>query len=415
MNRRDLLKTSFLGFALPMLESFADNKPNTNNAVRLACIGHWLGIYTPAFFPKKPGRTYEMTRLLKPLKNLRQDYSVFSGLDHRCSHGHKSWNNFLCGTDGRTVSLDQLIADKIGQQSRYKSLPITCGKKPAEAAMNITKSGIVLPMINRPSVLFNMLFASATDIARRKYEIDSGRSVLDCVLQDVKDLNRQVSQNDKGKLNDYFSAVRDVEKNVNKRRAWLDKPAKKTDFQMPKHDPMATELLFECEKLMFDLMALAFESDSTKLCTYLGPGNQQVFRLDGELLSTSYHGLSHHGNTPSSIEEFTKINYQHMTNLAYFIDKLKERKDAQGRPLLDTTIVYFGSGLGNANTHSTSNVPVLVAGGGFKHGTHHAIERDKSSSPVLGQLFVTFMQQLGMKVNSFANAKGNMNEYFMGA
>ena len=104
-----------------------------------------------------------------------------------------------------------------------------------------------------------------------------------------------------------------------------------------------------------------------------------------------------------------------MTNLAYFIDKLKERKDAQGRPLLDTTIVYFGSGLGNANTHSTSNVPVLVAGGGFKHGTHHAIERDKSSSPVLGQLFVTFMQQLGMKVNSFANAKGNMNEYFMGA
>lgn len=413
MNRRDLLKTSLLGFALPTLETFAGKVSTKAKASRLVCIGHWLGIYTPEFFPKMAGENYEITKLLKPLEHLKNDFSVFSGLDHRFSHGHKSWNNFLCGTDARTVSLDQVVADEIGQDSRYKSLPITCGRKPAESAMNVTESGIILPMINRPTVLFNKLFSSSTDIKRLKYELESGRSVLDSIHTDLKVLQQKVSKNDKSKLDDYVSAVRGVEENLTKRKFWLDKPIKKIDFKMPRRDPMATELLFECEKLMFDLMALAFESDSTKVATYLGPGDQQVFRINGELLSTSYHGLSHHGNNSGSVKDFLKINFEHMKNLAYFIGKLKECKDAYGRELLDSTIVYFGSGLGNGNTHSTSNVPVLVAGGGFKHGAHHKIDRERKYAPVLGQLFATMMQQLGMKNNSFANAKGNMNQYLV--
>ena len=415
MKRRSFIKASLLSFALPSLETFGDQsiERHLNRPSKIVCLGNWLGLHTPDFFPKDTGKHYTTSRLLKPLEKYRNDFTVFSGLDHRCSHGHKSWNNFLCGTDSKSISLDQLIAEEIGFKTRYKTLQMTCGRKPAEAAMNITRSGIVLPLINRPSVLFNKLFSSPEDIKRRKYEIESGRSVLDQIWADAKDLKKQVSNNDKKKLDEYFSSVRDVEKNIQKRYIWLDKPVHVTDYKMPKRDPMAAELLFECERIMFDLICLAFESNSTNICTYLGSGDQNVFRIEGELLSSTFHGLSHHGNRKQTVEEYVKVNELYMKNIAHLIKTLKSKTDSTGRPLLDTTILYLSSGLGNANTHSTSNVPVLVAGGGFKHGFHHAINPSSAKAPILGQLFVTMIQQLGIDKDSFANAKGDMNNYLL--
>ena len=279
--------------------------------------------------------------------------------------------------------------------------------------MNVTKDGIVLPLISRPSVLFNKLFASPGDIARKKYETESGRSVLDNIRGSLKGLSEKVSKRDKEKLDEYFTAVRGVEKNIQKRSLWLDKPAHKTDYQMPKRDPMASELMFDCEKIMFDLIVLAFESGATNICSYIGAGDQNVFRVDGELLTASYHGLSHHGNRTKSVEEYIRVNEMHLNNVAGLLKQLKEKKDAHGKSLLDTSIVYLSSGLGNANTHSTANVPVLLAGGGFKHGSHHAIDPKSTSAPVLGQLFVSIMQKLGMDEDTFAKAKGNMNSYLL--
>lgn len=413
MKRRNFIKASVLGFALPSLEIFADKPIKSPSVSRMLCLGNWLGFYTPEFFPKSTGKDYKSSRLLMPVDEFRNDYTIFSGLDHRCSHGHKSWNNFLCGTDSQTISLDQKIAEVRGQETRFKTIQLTCGRKPAEAAMNVTKDGIVLPLINRPSVLFNKLFSPPQDIARRKYEAESGKSVLDNIRGSLKEFSKKVGKRDNEKLDEYFTAVRGVEKNIYKRRLWLDKPVHTTDYKMPKRDPMAAELLFDCEKIMFDLSVLAFEIGATNIISYIGSGDQNVFRVDGELLTASYHGLSHHGNRPKTVEEYVRVNEMQMNNVAALLKQLKEKKDVHGRSLLDSTIVYLSSGLGNSNTHSTSNVPVLLAGGGFKHGSHHAIDASSDNAPVLGQLFVSMMQKMGMNEKAFANAKGDMNSYLL--
>ena len=248
-----------------------------------------------------------------------------------------------------------------------------------------------------------------------RYVLESGQSVLDLVLDEAKALERRVSRPDQRKLGEFFSSVRDVEKKIQKRREWLDRPSPKVDYELPKFDPVAPDLSLECETMMYDLMALALETDSTRVITLLVPGAGQVFTIDGEKLIAGYHGLSHHGNDPTKIADFNRIGREHVTRFGVFLDHLRERKDAQGQSLLESAIVLYSSGMGDANTHNNSNLPVLVAGGGFQHGRYHAIDREKrtSSTPLFGDLFISFLQQMGIEREQFANASRNMNEFLL--
>jgi hypothetical protein len=281
--------------------------------------------------------------------------------------------------------------------------------------MSFTKEGISLPSIGRPSVLYGKLFSSDSDKARMDYILESNGSALDLVLDEARALKKQVSARDAEKLDEYFSSVRDVEKKVQKQRQWLEVPTPKVDFKLPDYDPVAPDLSLECEAIMYDLMALALETDSTRVISMMVPGQGQVFTIDGEKLSAGYHGLSHHGNDPEKVAEFNQVGKEQVTHFGQFLRRLNEKKDAEGRPLLDTTAVFYGSGMGDANTHNNSRLPVLLAGGGYKHGAHHAIDRNNetSATPLLGDLFLTIMESMGVEQERFVKATRNMNDFLL--
>lgn len=426
-DRRHFLKASSIGLSLPLLESSTRlasaasvSAPATSAAIanapvkRLVTVGTYLGFHTPSWFPKETGTDYQMSDVLAPLEDLRSDFSIFSGLDHRAPNGHKNWSNFLTGKGTPGISLDQIVAGAIGNQSRFASLQVTCGSA-GEARQSFTKEGISLPSIGRPSVLYGKLFSSDSDKARMDYILESNGSALDLVMDEARTLKKQVSARDAEKLDEYFSSVRDVEKKVQKQRQWLEVPTPKVDFKLPDYDPVAPDLSLECEAIMYDLMALALETDSTRVISMVVPGQGQVFTIDGEKLSAGYHGLSHHGNDPDKIAEFNQVGRSHVSAFGEFLRRLNEKKDAEDRPLLDTTAVFYGSGMGNANTHNNSRLPALLAGGGFKHGAHHAIDRDNetSATPLLGDLFLTIMESMGLEQERFVKATRNMNDYLM--
>ena len=376
-------------------------------------MGTYLGFHQPDFFPARPGRDYELPLALRPLERFRRDFTVFSGLDHRGRNGHHGWKAWMSGSATGGVSMDQLVAAKIGDRTRIDSLQVTCGSPPDEARMSFTQEGVALPMIGRPSVLFRTLFRSAGDSARVDYLISTNRSVLDGVTEEARALERSVTAQDRAKLGEYFASLRAVEKGLLKQRLWLDRPVPDVEYPLPEFDPVAPDLALECESIMYDLMALALSTDSTRVLTFLIPGWSQVFTIGGRRLSAGYHGLSHHGNDPLRIADYNLVGLEHVRRFAGFLDKLSEATDSRQRPLLDTTAVVFGSGMGDANTHDNSNLPTLVAGGGFRHGWHRRIDRDAASPRRLGDLYLTLMQGFGIEIESFAGASRNLNEHLV--
>jgi len=410
-HRRQFLQATGVSLALPMLETFAAPAPtNTPKASRLVCIGAYLGFYTPKFYPKQSGRDYEMSPLLKPVEDFRDDFTVFSGLDHRAKNGHGAWDNFLCGQRSKDVSLDQIVADHVGHQTRHSSIHVTAGK--SYRSMSYTKHGVALPMIQRPSVLYQKLFASTGDRKRTEYLLESGQSVIDQVLSDAKGLEKRITARDRDKLEEYFTSIREVEKGMEKQRKGMDQPTPAVQYKLPEFDPIAPTQMLEAEKLFYDLIALALETDSTRVATMFLTGAGQVFTLDGETLRAGYHALSHHGNDPDKIRDLVRVEMEHVKLLGNFLQQLKTRTDSQDRPLLDSTIVLVGTGMGDASRHSNRDLPTLVAGGGFDHGQHIKVNPKKGDAPLLGDLYITLQQQLGLEANKFSNAQKNLNNLF---
>ena len=409
-DRRRFLKAAGVSLALPALESFAavdSGRGRLVKARRMVCVGTYLGFYQGAFFPEQAGADYELSTLLQPLAAHRDDFTVFSGLDHRAPNGHGAWNNFLCGQSPNHYSLDQQVADEIGGETRFPSLQLSAGK--ASRTMSHTRQGVALPMILRPSVLYRKLFTSPEDRARREYLLRSGHSALDGVIEDAKRLQRRVSAADRKKLSEYFDSVRDVETRLAHQIRTVHEPIPETDYRLPDYDPLSPTLQLEAETIMYDLMALALETESTRVISLFIGGLGQVFTIDGHTLRAGYHALSHHGNDPDAIADLIKVETEHMRCFERFLTHLKRKTDAEGRPLLDQTIVLLGTGMGDSSRHANSNLPTLVAGGGFRHGQHSAADRKAPGAPLLGDLYLSLMQQMGLESDRFSNATRNLN------
>jgi len=413
-NRRCVLRASGVTIALPGLESIqtthageASDALEEPKAKRFVCVGTYLGFYQEAFFPKQSGRNYELSELLRELGGFRDEFTVFSGFDHQAPNGHAAWNNFLCGQTPNEYSLDQRIADHLGASYRYPSFQLSAGK--ASQTMSHTKQGIALPMVQRPSVLYSKLFASDADRHRTEYLLRSGRSAMDSVLEDARQLQRSVSKADQVKLGEYFDSIREVERRMS-RNLELGEVTHTTDYKLPDYDPVAPTMQLEAEKLMYDLMALAIETDSTPVLSLFIGGLGQVFTIDGETLQAGYHALSHHGNDPDAIRDLIRVEREHMKCFAHFLGLLKSKTDASGVSLLDSTIVLLGTGMGDASRHANRNLPTLVAGGGFNHGQHVANDSSSNQPRLLGDLYITLMQHFGMSVETFSNATRNLND-----
>jgi hypothetical protein len=318
LNRRQFLRAVGVSLALPTLGSLSRLTatsaiaPEATKATRLVCVGANLGLHGPSLFPKETGSDYTVTPLLKDLIRHKDQLSLFSGLDHRAPNGHNSWDNYLCGNRVGDVTLDQIAAKKVGTHTRFESLQLSAGKGSFRQQMVFNQEGIPLPTTERPSVVYQKLFGLPEDVERTEYLIKSGHSSLDKVTSEAKHLQNRVSQNDKDKLEEYFSSVRDLEQRMERQLKGLHDPRPVVDYQLPAYDPIAPTLMLENQALMYDLMSLALETDSTRVITMFLPGLGQVFTINGEMLSAGYHALSHHGNNPEMIADLIKVEAEHM-------------------------------------------------------------------------------------------------------
>jgi len=409
-----LPETGFAAEKSPTDKSPTDKSPAT--ARRLVCIAPDYGVHPESFFPEQTGSDYAMPAVLNSLQRHRNDLTVFSQLDHPgVGGGHGCTRTLLNGVKGgdaggdrrKLLSLDQLAAEQIGSETRYPSLITGRG-----APISYTRAGIPIPSVPTPDQLFQLLFVEDDKQlkARRKRSLRENRSILDVVLQDARGLRTRLAAQDQRKLEEYLAAVRETERKLARRRNWLDISKPRAKAPKPGDEPGADVYPYDMS-LFYQVMVLALQTESTRVLVYQMPGGNRRFTFDG--ITLGYHTLTHHGKDPERVRQLQIIDAYYLSQLAGFIDRLKKTKDRQGQPLLDSTLVFFGSGMGNASSHSSRNLPALVAGGGLKHGMHHAFPKSGERGTPISNLYVTLLQQLGIETDRFASSNGNLNHLLM--
>ena len=410
MDRRRFLKGLGTAVSLPfmdaMVPAFARGTEKEQPS-RFVAICASLGFHGPHLFPEKPGSDYELTPYLSLLKEHRNDFTLFSGLSHQDQQGndgHASEMTWLTGAIRpglagfrNSISLDQLIANKIGLETRYPYLALSSGGN----SISWSSSGVSIPAQNSPSAIFKALFIDGTEweIEHEMGEIKSGRSILDTVLGQAKRLGTDLGERDREKLDEYLTSVRDLELRLQQSEGWVTRPKPKTDAKPPtdiedKNDTIAKQ------KLMYDMMALAIQSDSTRTMTFqLSALGSVPSNLPG--VNSDWHGLSHHGKDESKINQLKIVEEAEFIAFNGFLSKLKSVQE-NGRSLLDNTSIIFGSNLGNASAHDWRNLPIIMAGGGFKHGAY--VAHDPEDNTPLSNLFIPVAQRMGVEIDSFATS-----------
>jgi len=413
LHRRTLLRAAGVAIALPMLESLnakaADGDSKAIPRRRIVAMNVGLGLHAPNLIPEQAGRDYELPPYLKEIAEFRDQFTVFSGVSHpEVGGGHSSYKSYLtCAPHPNsagfrnTISLDQLAAAQLGGETRFASLSLSS----SGPGLSWSRSGVEIPTVTRPSFVFRRLFVAgkADEQARQMQALRDGQSVLDAVMDKTRRLGAKLSGRDRQKLEQYYEAVREAERRLARAEAWEHKPKPKVDVKPPVDEPDSKKMI-EQMRLMYDVMHLAIETDSTRFITYNINGMNAVPVIPG--VDSDYHNLSHHGKDPSKIEQLTIVESALFKELGGFLKKLQETEESAGS-LLDETMVMFGSNLGNASSHDTHNMPILLAGGGFRHGQHLAFDRDNNYP--LPNLFVSMLQRLGLETDKFGTASGTMS------
>lgn len=412
-HRRDFLRASGVALGLPLLHSlgsaWADApRQGPRPRRRLVSICAPLGIHTPLLFPETAGKEYEVTPYLEPLQPLREQFSVISGLMHpMVDGGHSAEKSFLTGAAHpgqpsfkNTISLDQYAAERIGHLTRFPFLSLAADGR----GMSYTRSGVLIPAEQKPSRVFERLFleGSEQEKAEQVRRIQDGQSILDLVGGQAQAMQRQAGREDRQTLDQYFSSVRELEQRMVLAEEWAKKPKPKIDQEPPTDIDDRANFTGRMQ-LMFDLMALALQTDSTRLITLVGAGGNEVVNLKG--VDDGWHNLSHHGRAPEKIEQLAIIEKEEMRLFAEFLQELADIREGE-ESLLDQTAVLLGSNLGNASSHSNKNLPILTAGGRFRHGQHLAFDPDEA--PPLANLFVSYLQHLDLEVDSFSTGTSTL-------
>lgn len=408
LNRRTLLRGAGVALALPFLESTASAGSASAKRRRIVAINIGLGLHAPNMIPQQTGRDYSLPTYLKVIEEFRNQFTVISGTSHpEVGGGHSSYKSYLtCAPHPNsagfrnTISLDQLAAAEFGSETRFASLSLS-GSGPG---LSWSRSGVEIPTLTRPSFVFKKLFLAgkASDQKRQLERLQDGQSILDVVMDKTKRLEEGLTGRDRDKLDQYFEAVREAERRLAKAEAWQQKPKPVVDAKPPR-DETDSKKIVERMRLMYDVMHLALQTDSTRFATYNIAGMNAVPVIPG--VDSDYHNLSHHGKDPDKIAQLTIVESALFQEFHGFLKKLKESHEEEGS-LLDSTMVLFGSNLGNASSHDTKNMPMLLAGGGFRHGQHLAF--DNNNNYPLPKLFVSMLQRLGLETETFSTGTGTM-------
>ncbi len=419
IDRRTLLRAAGVAVALPLLDSmrpaFAREPRPDQTPRRFLGICNNLGLLPEHFFPQKPGRGYELSAYLKVIERHRNDFTVFSGVSHPdVDGGHPADICFLTaaphpssGGFRNTISLDQFVAERIGVRTRFPSLTLGVNTTGGLRSLSWTGSGVLIPCEEKPSEVFRRMFTQGTpaEVRAQVKKLEQGQSILDAVAGQAKDLKATLPTRDRDRLDQYFDSVRDLEGRLASGKEWELRPKPKAPVPAPQDVASPAEYMAKT-RLMYDMARVAFESDSTRCVTLmLDSVSSPVLHVEGATITEGYHNLSHHGKSPAKLAQLKAIDEWHMKLLGGLLDGLKAARE-DGRPLLDRTMVLYGSNLGNAATHVTTNMPVMLAGGGFRHGLHLAFDRDRNYP--LPNLFVSLLQRMGLSVDRFASSTGTL-------
>lgn len=421
VSRRAFLRGAGVVLGLPLLEAmtpaFARDAAKALPPRRFLGICNNLGLLPEKFFPDQTsaGRNYRLSPYLEHLAAHRDDFTVLSGVWHPdVDGGHPADNCFLTaaphpGSSGfrNTISFDQFVAERQGHLTRFPSLTLGVNVQQGLRSLSWTGGGVLIPCEEKPSEVFKRLFlrGSAADVQAQVRRLELGQSIMDAVAGQAKSLQRDLGARDRERLDQYFTGVRDLEQRLGKARELEHKP-KPVVTAKPPLDPADPREYLDKVRLMYDMARLAFETDSTRLVTLLLDSvNSPAIEVEGTAITDGYHNLSHHGKSTTKLKQLEAIDREHMKLLGQLFADLKTRQEA-GETLLERTMVLYGSNLGNANTHVTTNLPVLFAGGGFKHGQHLAFDRERNYP--LPNLFVSMLHRLGIEADKFATSTGTL-------
>jgi hypothetical protein len=406
MNRRHFLRATGAFLALPFIGRAAEKLPPK----RLFAIHVPLGMMPQFFFPKA-GET--SSPYLDLIAAHRPHFTSFAGLSHPGVDGnHHAGQCFLSGaphpgqpTFRNSLSLDQLAAEKLGLDTRFPSLAVTVSKGEHYGdSIAISRSGVMLPAEKSAEKLYRRLFVAGTpeEKAATMRRIEAGGSVLDLILDKARRLEKSTAPEDRARLDQYFQSVRELENRLQRNIEWEKRPKPSVDYPQPKDIADANEVIAR-SKLMFDLIRLALQTDSTRVVTLSLSTFSVVPHVPG--VKNETHGLTHHGNEPDKITELRKIEEAQMIAFADLLQVFQTVHETNGT-LLNHTQILYGSCLGNANSHSNQNLPLILAGGRFKHGQH--LTFDTQNNTPMANLFVSMLQGFGIETDKFASSTGTL-------
>ncbi|KAA5540057.1 DUF1552 domain-containing protein [Roseiconus nitratireducens] len=410
LSRRGVLRGSGVAMSLPWLSAMqaagAASGPSTPR--RFVSVSLGLGLLGDNLFPKQPGKSYEASRYLQSLQDLRDQFTVVSGSSHPdVSNGHRAEASILTatpignsGSARNTISVDQYLAKHLGDETRFPSLVLSTS---GTQSPSYTDTGAMIPAESSPSRLFAQLFIDDTqqERLRQAERIRNGRSIMDIVHDDAQRLQRELGADDRNRLDAYFTSVRELEQRMAANERWAKLPKPKIDREPPK--PLDANDMVGSQALMLDIMKLALRTDSTRFISLHLPGNNIKVPIQG--VEQGYHSLSHHGRDEEKLAQLALIEEQIVGAWGDFLRSLAGIEETDGT-LLDNTAVLMTSNLGNASSHDNRNMPVIFGGGGFAHGQHLAFDRDNNYP--LANLFVSVLQQCGLPSAEFSSGKSTM-------
>lgn len=411
-DRRRFLRGAGVTMALPAFEALSPTSRATAKGAgspvkRFVCLSNNYGVYQKAFFPdpSQQGAGYEMPETLGPLEKHRKDITIFSHLDHGFTGGHAGVPVLLSGVrpflahnyhEGN-ISLDQKLAEHHGAATRFPSMTLGCRER---NLLSFTRTGVQVPSIDLRAAYRAMFFEdSAQQKITAAERFKRHHSILDVVLEQAKSLNGTLGKRDQEKLEEYFDSVRTLEKKMARQEPWIGRPKPKTEVEEPAPGNGIEEQL----KATIEIIALALQTDSTRAITLSSGFVNGDFGLNG-----GYHGFSHHGERPEPVAALKKIEGFQIAMMAYLIDLLKAQEDRiNGGTLFDHTTILFGCGMATG-THSTRNLPLVLAGGGFRHGEHKVYPAQDGQRVPAANLLLSILQHAGLEVDRFGSSSGTL-------
>ena len=418
LTRRSIIRAFGGALTLPLLES---TRPATAAAsitaseppLRFLVVGNPFGAHPENFFPTEFGREFTFSRTLSSMEWLRDRLSILSHTDHNMKSGHGREVGFLSGVLPETsaafpeknMSIDQIVARRTATSTRFASIS-ACLERSIRMSWNA--NGVDIKPFTEAKRMHDHLFMNLTaqQRAERRQLLERNGSVLDAVREQFAGVRKRASRNDQVRLDLYANSIRDLERNLVDRQQWVDKD--KPVFDLGPYFAGSEVTIESHYNAIFDMVAYAFQTDLTRVAT-IGFSPELKY-TDVKGVTRGYHACTHNGKAENTVAELVAIEAFQVAQLSRCLKRLDEipEPNADGT-MLDHTVVLFGSGMGYGGTHSNRNLPIFVAGGGFKH-CGHVDTRDRSGDNMpLCNLYLTLLQRFGLEYDQFNQSKGTFD------